>query len=136
MWLAVRGQGKDQTVAAEIDRGVMADYCRYIGEGRFADAWDTCLSMSYRAEVSREAFVSAHQKRRAQDGALGACRLIRADLHRNLFSKTRELYLLYELTYAGRLEREYAKVNDADGRWRIEGTYHLSAAGTYDFRLW
>ncbi len=136
VWLAVRGQGMDQAVAGDIDRGVMADYCRSIAEGRFADAWDTCLSTSYQAEVSRERFVAAHEKRRAEYGALGSCRLLRAQLHRNLFSRTRELDLLYELTYPGRVEREYAKVNDTDGRWRIEGTYHLSAAETYDFRLW
>ena len=28
------------------------------------------------------------------------------------------------------------KVNDADGSWRIEGTYHLNAGETYDFLLW
>ncbi len=136
VWAAIRGQGKDQEVAAEIDRGVMADYCRLVGEGRFAEAWEKCLTASYRDGVSQEKFVAAHEKRRAETGALGGCRLLRADLTRNLFSKTRELHLLYELTYPGRVEREYARVNDAGGSWRIEGTYHLNAGETYDFLLW
>lgn len=136
VWAAIRGQGKDQEVAAEIDRGVMAEYGRLVGEGRFAEAWERCLTASYRDEVPREKFVAAHEKRRAELGALGGGRLLRADLSRNLFSKTRELHLLYELTYPGRVEREYAKVNDADGSWRIEGTYHLNAGETYDFLLW
>lgn len=136
VWAAIRGQGKDGEVALEIDRGVMADYCRLVGQGRFAEAWDKCLTASYRDEVPREKFVAAHEKRRTGTGALGGCRLLRADLTRNLFSKTRELHLLYELTYPDRVEREYAKVNDADGSWRIEGTYHLNAGETYDFLLW
>ncbi|MBK9374966.1 MAG: hypothetical protein IPN03_14885 [Holophagales bacterium] len=136
VWAAIRGQGKDWEVAAEIDRGVMTDYCRLVGEGRYGEAWETCLTASYREEVPREKFVSAHEKRRAEVGTLGGSRLLRADLTRNLFSRTRELHLLYELTYPGRAEREYAKVNDADGTWRIEGTYHLNAAETYDFLLW
>jgi hypothetical protein len=123
-------------VAAEIDRTVMADYCRLVGAGRFAEAWDACLSTGYREEVGRDTFVAAHGRRRADVGALGGCRLVRADLHRNLFSRTRELHLLYELTYPGRVDREYATVTDADGAWRISGTYHLGAGDTYDFLLW
>lgn len=133
---AIRGQGRDHVLAAEADRGVVSDYCRFVGEGRFAEAWERCLAASYRHEVPQERFVSAHEKRRSEVGALTGCRLLRADLTRNLFSRTRELHLLYELTYPGRVEREYAKVNDADGSWRIEGTYHLNAGETYDFLLW
>jgi hypothetical protein len=136
VWVGVRGQRGDQAFAAEIDRGVMADYCRLVGAGQFAGAWDSCLSRRYQADVTREKFVAAHEKRRAEAGALGGCRLLRADLQRNLFSRTRELWLLYELTYPGRVEREYAKIDDADGTWRIEGTYHLNAGDTYDFTLW
>ena len=136
VWAAIRGQGKDQVLASEADRGVVADYCRLVGEGRYAEAWEKCLTASYRDEVPREKFVSAHDKRRAEVGALGGCRLVRADLSRNLFSKTRELHLVYELSYPGRSVRECAVVNDADGSWRIEGTYRLNAADTYDFLLW
>lgn len=136
VWAAIRGQGKDYQLAEEADRGVVADYCRLVGEERYAEAWEKCLTASYRDEMLREKFAAAHEKRRAETGALGACRLVRADLTRNLFSKTREIHLLYELTYPGRVALEYAKVNDADGSWRIEGTYHLNAGETYDFLLW
>jgi hypothetical protein len=61
--------------------------------------------------------ISSYSRQIAEYGALGACRFIRADLHRNLFSKTRELDLLYELTYPGRVEWEYAKLNDAVRLW-------------------
>lgn len=136
VWVAIRGQGKDYLLAEEADRSVVSDYCRLVGEGRYAEAWEKCLTASYRDEVPREKFVAAHEKRRAETGALTGCRLLRADLTRNLFSKTREIHLLYELTYPGREAVEYAKVNDADGSWRIEGTYHLTAGETYDFLLW
>jgi hypothetical protein len=114
----------------------MSEYCRLVGEGRYGEAWETCLTASYREEVPREKFVSAHEKRRAEVGALGGCRLLRADSSRNLFSRTREFHLLYELSYPGRAVPEYAMVNDADGKWRLEGTYHLTAGETYDFLLW
>ncbi|MBK9376685.1 MAG: hypothetical protein IPN03_23950 [Holophagales bacterium] len=135
VWAAIRGQGKDWEVATEIDRGVMTDYCRLVGEGLYAEAWEKCLSASYRDEVPREKFAAAHEKRRrwARSAAAGS---FAPTLTRNLFSKTRELHLLYELTYPGRTEREYAKASDADGSWRIEGTYHLNAGETYDFLLW
>ncbi len=136
VWASVRGQGKDERVAEEADRTVMAEYLRLVGEGRYAEAWERCLAASYRQEVAREAFVAAHERRRAETGALAGGRLLRASLHRNLFSSTRELHLLYELTYPGRVERQHAVVNDADGAWRVEGTYHLNAADTYDFLLW
>jgi hypothetical protein len=136
VWFAVRGQGRDQRVSSEIDRTVMADYCRLVGQARFAEAWETCLSAGYRRDVPRERFVTAHNTRRTDVGSLGGCRLLRADLNRNLFSRTRELHLLYELDYSGRIEREYATVSDADGVWRISGTYHLNAGDTYDFLLW
>lgn len=136
VWAAIRGQGRDQQVAEEADRTVVADYCRLVGGGRFGEAWDTCLAASYRKEVPRERFVAAHEKRRAELGALQGCRLLRASLHRNLFSRTRELHLLYELRYPGRVEREHAKLDDADGSWRLEGTYRLGAGDTYDFLLW
>jgi hypothetical protein len=136
VWIAMRGMGKDQVVAGEIDRTVMAEYCRLVGAGEFAKAWETCLSASYRGEVPLEKFVAAHEKRRAEVGVLGGCRLLRASLHRNLFSKTRELQLLYELVYPGGVRTEYATVNDADGSWRIEGTYHLGAGETFTFLLW
>lgn len=136
VWAALRGQRRDQDVAAEADRTVVAEYCRLVGAGRYAEAWESCLAGSYRREVPRAEFVAAHEKRRAELGPLGGCRLLRASLHRSLFSRTRELQLLYELTYPGRVEREYAKVDDADGTWKIEGTYHLGAADTLDFRLW
>lgn len=136
VWAAFRGERRDQEVAAEADGTVMAEYCRLVGAGRYAEAWERCLAGSYRREVPLEKFVAAHEKRSAEVGPLTGCRLLRASLHRNLFSRTRELQLLYELTYPGRVEREYAKVDDADGSWKIEGTYHLGAADTLDFRLW
>ena len=135
-WFSRRGFRADDEIVREADRTVVAEYVRLVGEGKYAEAWERCLAKSYRDEVPREKFVAAHEKRRTGTGALVGCRLLRADLTRNLFSKTRELHLLYELTYPGRVEREDAKVNDADGSWRIEGTYHLNAGETYDFLLW
>ena len=135
VWAAIRGQGKDWEVAAEIDRGVMTDYCRLVGEGRYGEAWETCLTASYREEVPREKFVAAHEKRRREAGPLGGAKLLRHSVHRNLFSKTRELQLLYKLSYPTGAQPQVAVVNDADGTFRIEGTYH-ETGDTLGFLLW
>ena len=135
-WFARRGMKADLEVVREIDRTVMADYVRLVGEGKFGEAWETCLAKSYRDEVPREKFVSAHEKRRAEAGALQGAKLLRHSAHRNLFSRTRTFHLLYELSYPAGPQPQYAVVDDADGAFRIEGTYHEGAGDTLDFLLW
>ncbi len=134
--VARRGMTADVDVVREIDRTVMADYVRLVGEGKYGEAWEKCLAKSYREEVPREKFVAAHEKRRAEAGALGGAKLLRHSTHRNLFSKTRTHHLLYELSYPAGTQPQVAIVNDADGAFRIEGTYHEGAGETLDFLLW
>lgn len=136
LWFARRGMAADGEVVREIDRTVVSDYVRLVGEGKYAEAWERCLTKSYRDEVPREKFVSAHEKRRAEVGALGGAKLLRHSTHRNLFSKTRTHHLLYELSYPAGPQPQVAVVNDADGDFRIEGTYHEGAGETLDFLLW
>jgi hypothetical protein len=136
VWLAIRGGAKDQEAVREIDRTVVAEYARLVAEGRFAEAHEKCLAASYRRAAPLEKFVAAHEKRRLELGPLQGCKLLRFTAHRNLFSPRRELQLLYELTYPGGPRPEYVTVDDVDGAWRIEGTYHLSAGGTFDFMVW
>ena len=133
--LARRGMKADVDVVREIDRTVMAEYVRLVGEGKYGEAWEKCLTKSYREEVPREKFVAAHEKRRAEAGALGGAKLLRHSTHRNLFSKTRTHHLLYELSYPAGAQPQVAVVNDADGTFRIEGTYHETGE-TLGFLLW
>lgn len=135
-WLARRGFTADDGIVREADRTVVAEYVRLVGEGRYAEAWERCLAKSYREEVPREKFVAAHEKRRAETGALAGAKLLRQQVSRNLFTRTRTLHLLYELSYPGRTVPEYAVLNDADGAFLIEGTYHENAGETLDFLLW
>jgi hypothetical protein len=135
-WLTRRGVTSEGDVVREIDRTVMAEYVRLVGEGKYSDAWERCLTKSYREEVPREKFVAAHEKRRAEVGRLGGAELLRHSLHRTLFSKTREVHLLYGLSYPGGTQPERVILNDADGAFRIEGTYHEGANETLDFLLW
>ena len=134
--LAVRGMRKDRDLAREVDRTLMADYIRLVGEGRFAQAWETCLCASYRKSVPLEKFVAAHEKRGKELGGLQGGRLLRSQVSRSLFSKGRELQLLYELAYPSGVRREYAVVNDADGTFGIEGTYDMTAGESLSFLLW
>ena len=134
--VARRGMKADVDVVREVDRTVMAEYVRLVGEGKYGEAWEKCLTKSYREEVPREKFVAAHEKRRAEVGALGGAKLLRHSTHRNLFSKTRTHHLLYELSYPAGTQPQVAIVNDADGAFRIEGTYHEGAGETLGFLLW
>ena len=134
--LAVRGMRRDQEMANEVDRTLMAGYVRLVGEGRFAQAWETCLSSSYRKNAPLERFVAAHEKRRKETGGLQGGRLLRSQASRSLFSKVRELQLLYELSYPGGVERNYVVLNDADGAFRVDGTYCMTAGETLSFLLW
>jgi hypothetical protein len=131
-----RGMTADRDVVREIDRTVMAEYIRLVGDEMFGEAWETCLTKSYREEVPREKFVAGHEKRRREAGPLGGAKLLRHSAHRNLFSKTREYHLVYELSYPAGVQPQYAIVNDADGAFRIEGTYHEGASETLSFLLW
>ena len=134
--VARRGMTADVDIVREVDRTVMAEYVRLVGEEKYGEAWEECLAKSYREEVPREKFVAAHEKRRHEAGPLGGAKLLRHSVHRNLFSKTRELHLLYELSYPAGAQPQVAVVNDADGTFRIEGTYHEGAGDTLGFLLW
>ena len=134
--LAVRGMLKDRDLAREIDRTLMADYIRLVGEGSFAEAWETCLCAGYRKNAPLEKFVAAHEKRRMEAGRLQGGRLLRSQVSRSLFSKSRELQLLYELSYPGGAQRDYVVVSDVDGTFRVEGTYRMSAGETLSVFLW
>lgn len=135
-WFSRRGFRADDEIVREADRTVVAEYVRLVGEGKYAEAWERCLAKSYREEVPREKFVAAHERRRVETGALAGAKLLRQQVSRNLFTRTRTLHLLYELSYPGRTAPEYAVLNDADGTFRIEGTYHETAGETLDFLLW
>ena len=134
--LSVRGQRKDRDVSHEIDRTLLATYVRLVGDGRYPEAWETCLSAKYRKEAPLEKFVAAHEKRRKETGRLEGARLLRFQTSRSLFSKVREHQLLYELAYPGGPQRLYAVVGDADGAFRIEGTYFMTGGETLTFLLW
>lgn len=135
-FVARRGMRADLALVREVDRTVMAEYVRLVGEGKTAEAWETCLTKSYRDEVPREKFVAAHEKRRAEAGPLQGAKLLRHSVHRTLFSKSRTFHLLYELSYPSGTQPQLAVVNDEDGSYRIEGTYHEGASETLDFLVW
>ena len=134
--VARRGMTAEADIVREIDRSLMAEYARLVGAEQYGEAWEKCLTKSYREEVPRERFVAAHEKRRSEAGPLGGAKLLRHSTHRNLFSKTRTHHLLYELSYPAGTQPQVAIVNDADGTFRIEGTYHEGAGETLDFLLW
>ncbi len=133
IFLALRGA--EEWSIEEVDQGVVETYCRLIAEGRFDDAYDQCLSAAYRRQVSREDFARGHTQTRAERGALQSREILREWSGVNLFSRVRDVRILYLLTYPNGEWRDYIVVDNADGEWRIEGTYRRGAK-YLEFIVW
>lgn len=133
VFLALRGS--KQWPIEEVDQGVVETYCRLIAEGRFGDAYDQCLVAAYRREVSLEEFARAHEQTRAERGVLQSREILREWSTVNLFTRVRDVRILYLLTYPEGEWREYVVVDNADGEWRIEGTYRR-AVKHLEFVIW
>jgi len=139
IWMIVtsmRGRLGPQVLAAELDRTVVDEYCRLVAEGRYAEAWERCLSADYRGKVTIDDFAVAHDRRRAEVGTVQGRRLLTIGSTRQLFTWVRWLHLLYAVDYPGREERLYIVLSDADGEFRVDGTYEPGAGDTLDFKLW
>jgi hypothetical protein len=135
--LAAACGGKGPKMSArEVDATVVENYCRFVAEGNYKDAYEQCLTAKYRKEATLDAFARAHEKRKAEVGVLQERELVRDQASWNLFSKTKEYQFIYELKYPSKSYREYMVVNDEDGAFRIDGTYHSTAGDTLDFLLW
>jgi hypothetical protein len=134
--VAVTGMKRDQLAAREVDRSLVEEYCRLVSDGKFAEAYERCLSAGYRRQVAAADFVAAHEKRRTAVGSLQSRRLVEASCSRSLFSRARRFQLLFELQYPGGVERRHLVADDVDGVFRVEGTYTSSASGTLSFMLW
>lgn len=119
----------------EIDRTLVDAYCRLVAQGKYAEAYAQCLTTAYRREVSRDEFAQAQRKRREEAGVLQGRELLRMKAGTSLFSGVRELQLLYLLRYPGGEERNYMVVDDADGEYRIDGTYVKPVSGL-SFKVW
>lgn len=113
----------------DIDGDLVETYCTLVAEERYADAYQDCLSNAYRKDVSLEDFAAAQVRARESRGILQSREILRIKPGRNLFTGTRDIQLLYRLTYSRGERRDYMVINNADGDWRIEGTYILMGSG-------
>jgi hypothetical protein len=122
--------------ANELDHTIVETYCRLVAEGKYREAYEQCLTAEYRKDMTAQQFAAAQEKRRAEAGGLQARKLIHSQTSHNLFSKTREVYLKYELQYPGGPEVQHMILSDEAGPFRVKGTYHETAGGTLDFKVW
>ena len=128
--------GRPPAKAGELDATVVETYCRLVAEGKYQEAYDQCLSADYRGDVTAERFAAEQEKRRAEAGVLQGRELIHSQTSHNLFSPVREVYLKYELSYPRGAEVQYMILTDADGPFKVKGTYHETAGETLDFMFW
>jgi hypothetical protein len=139
VWMIVtsmRGRLGPQVLATELDRTVVEEYCRLVAEGRYAEAWERCLTADYRRKRPVEDFVAAHERRRAEVGTVQGRRMLTISSTRQLFTWVRELQLLYAVDYPGREERLYIVLSDADGQFRVDGTHEPASPDTLNPIIW
>jgi len=122
--------------AEELDATLVENYIQYIASGDFTSAYEKCLNADYRRDVSLSDFQKAQEKRRAEMGIIQKREIRRARTSYNLFSPVRQHQILYALQYPSKEWMGYIVLSDADGEWRIEGTYIKSASDTLTFRVW
>lgn len=126
----------------ELDQTLVETYCRLIAAGEYEAAYERCLNADYRGQASLKGFREAQERRRADMGVVEGRELVNRRSSINLFSRIREHQLQYRLRYRhpgnedSRSWPVWIVVNDADGEWRVEGTYESAASGTLDFVVW
>ncbi len=132
----VRSRGGEAIMASELDQNIVQPYIRAVADGDYRNAYER-LSMGYRREVPFEKFKGAHEKRRIEKGVIRSCRMIRDQVLHNLFSRKRDVLLMYELFYGDRRDTGWVKLEEEErDRFAIEGTYRENAGETLDFVLW
>ncbi|MEZ4528728.1 MAG: hypothetical protein R2941_22670 [Desulfobacterales bacterium] len=122
--------------AEELDATLVESYVQYIAKGDFASAYGKCLNADYKRDIPLSDFQKAHEKRRSEMGGIQKREIRRVRTGYNLFSPVRQHQILYALQYPGREWMGYMVLSDADGEWKIEGTYVSSASDTLTFLVW
>ena len=133
VWAALLGFS--QWPITDISEGVLSEYVELVREGSYGDAYDKCLSASYRSDISKEDFTEEHRKLETSRGKLQAFEVLRVKYGRNVFTGVRSMQLLCLLRYSDSEFQDYVEVNDRDGEWRIDGTYILQGRGLL-FKVW
>lgn len=122
--------------AEELDATLVQNYVEYIAKEDFAAAYEKCLNADYKRDISPADFQKAHEKRKAEMGIIQKREIRRVKTSYNLFSPVRQHQILYVLQYPGKEWMGYMVLSDADGEWKIEGTYVSSASDTLTFIVW
>ncbi len=132
------GCGSKSTPSATIQEldSIVDTYCRYVAEGRYAEAYNRCLNSQYKKDISLKDFTLAHEKRKATPGTLTGRTMTFNRESRNIFTDLREYQLTYELRYGSVTRHEHVKLNNEDGVFLIEGTYTASSNKTLRFIVW
>ncbi len=120
----------------ELDATLVESYVQHIAKGDFISAYEKCLNADYKRDIPLSDFQKAHEKRRLKMGVIQKREIRRVRTSYNLFSPVRQHQILYDLQYPGREWMGYMVLSDANGEWRIEGTYVNSASRTLTFTVW
>ena len=122
--------------AEELDATLVEGYIRAVAAGDYASAYEKHLDAQYHGQISQADFEKAQKARRAEMGTIQKRELTFSKTSYNLFSSVRQQQLRYMLHYPGKEWSGVVVVSDADGEWRIEGTYFSSASDSLTFKVW
>jgi len=120
---------------ADVEK-IVDDYCKEVARGNYDDAYEKYFNSEFKKDISLKDFSSAHEKRRESTGILLEKNVTMVNKSLNIFTGLREYQLTYELKYKNNTFHEIIKLNDADGKFLIEGTYTSSSSDTLRFMLW
>lgn len=112
--------------ASELDATLVETYIQYVVQGNFTAAYQECLDTKYRRDISLGDFQKAHEKRRTETGLIQRLEIRKVNRSFNLFSRVNTYQIMYALQCAGKERFGWIVISDADGEWRIEGTYDSS----------
>lgn len=132
---AYRGMKGDAALVSELDRTVAEAYRAAVDCADYpvAYAW---LSGDTRKRLDPGVFARGLENRRREKGAVRSRLLRRHHVSRNLFSRSLEVRLFYELTYPDSRMFGWIVISGGPGAWVVDGTYTEGASESLDFLLW
>lgn len=135
VYFFVTGTRQSAAEVQELDATLVNAYIQAVAEGNFKKAYEDCLSADYRRNITLADFEKVQQQRRAEMGIIQNRKLMWRNNSRNLFSGVKEHQVMYELQYPGQTWNGWLVLTNADGAWRIDGTYVKIGSGL-NFKVW
>jgi hypothetical protein len=136
VFFMVSGTRKTGAEVKMLDGTLVNDYVQAIAAENYRKAYDECLSAEYRGNMALADFEEKQRARRAEFGAVHGRKLTWQNSTSNIFSRVREHQFQYDLSYPGTVWAGWIVLTNADGAWRVNGTYVKTGGKGLNFKVW